>query len=306
MSTRSQAIWMDGKLVDFENATVHFLNRTLHYGAGVFEGIRCYKTDRGPAVFRLKDHIERLFASAHIFSMRGIPFTQDEIVAAVKQTVAANHFEECYIRPLVYFSSNEMGLNLDQGQVSIGVAAWEWGSYLGAESQDPGIRACVSNFTRHHINAVMTKAKVAGNYPNSMMAKTDALRSGFDEAIMLDTCGYVCEATAENIFAVRDNVIYTPPLSSSILNGITRDTLITLARESGYEVREQTFQRDFLYIADEVFFCGTAVELMPVREIDFRPIGEGKPGPVARKLKDLYFKLLRGGLDTHKEWLTYY
>lgn len=304
MSTRSQYIWMDGKLVDYENATVHFLNRTLHYGAGVFEGIRCYKTDRGQAVFRLKDHIERLFASAHIFSMRGIPFTQDEIVAAVKQTVAANHFEECYIRPLVYFSSNEMGLNLDQGQISIGVAAWEWGSYLGAESQDPGIRACVSNFTRHHINAVMTKAKVAGNYPNSMMAKTDALRSGFDEAIMLDSNGYVAECTSENLFLVRRGKLITPP-EAPVLEGITRDSIVQIARSAGIEVVESQISRDQLYIADEAFVCGTAAELEPIREIDFRTIGDGKMGRLTRQIREAYHDAVHGRHPLSAGWLDY-
>lgn len=304
MSTRSEYIWMDGELVPFDQATVPFLNRTLHYGAGVFEGIRCYSTERGPAVFRLKEHIARLFDSAHVLSMRGIPYTEEQIVAAVKTTIAANRYSECYIRPLIYFSTNEMGLNLEGGKISIGIAVWEWGSYLGEEGLEQGIRACVSSFTRHHLNAVMTKAKVAGNYPNSMMAKTDALRAGFDEAIMLDTNGYVAECTGENLFLIRDGKLLTPPMAP-VLEGITRDTLVKIARHMGIEVVEQPISRDQLYIADEAFVCGTAAEICAVREIDFRTIGIGKMGPVTHKLQRAYQDAIHGRHPLSEGWLDY-
>ena len=304
MSTRSELVWMDGELVPFDKATVPFLNRSLHYGAGVFEGIRCYKTDRGPAVFRLKEHIERLFDSAHVLSLRNMPFNQEQIIAAVKQTIAANKYEECYIRPLVYFSTNEMGLNLDQGKVSIGIAVWEWGAYLGEESLEKGIRACVSNYTRHHINAVMTKAKIAGNYPNSMMAKTDALRAGFDEAIMLDSNGYVAECTGENLFLVRNGKLITPPMAP-VLEGITRDSLIQIARHQGIDVMEQPISRDQLYIADEAFVCGTAAEAVAIREVDFRTIGSGKMGPVTRQLQRAYQEAIHGKHPLSAGWLDY-
>ncbi|MBE0698506.1 MAG: branched-chain amino acid transaminase, partial [Anaerolineaceae bacterium] len=293
MSTRSEFVWMDGELVPYDQATVPFLNRTLHYGAGVFEGIRCYNTERGPAVFRLSDHIERLFDSVHIFSMGKMPFTQEQIVAAVKETIAANGYSECYIRPLVYFSTDEMGLNLDQGKISIGIAVWEWGAYLGEEGLENGIRACVSNFTRHHINAVMTKAKVSGNYPNSMMAKTDALRNGFDEAIMLDTNGYVAECTGENLFTVRGGKLITPPMAP-VLEGITRASIIRIARALDIQVVEAAISRDQLYISDEAFVCGTAAEVCAVREIDHRTIGSGKMGPITRKLQRSYQDAIHG------------
>jgi branched-chain amino acid aminotransferase len=304
MGTRSEFVWMDGELVPFDQATVPFLNRTLHYGAGVFEGIRCYKTDRGPAVFRLKEHIQRLFDSVHIFSMGKMPFTQEEIIAAVKTTIAANNYSECYIRPLVYFSTNEMGLNLDQGKISVGVAVWEWGAYLGEEGLEKGIRACVSNFTRHHINAVMTKAKVSGNYPNSMMAKTDALRNGFDEAIMLDTNGYVAECTGENLFTVRNGRLITPPMAP-VLEGITRDSIIKIARSAGTEVVEAQISRDQLYISDEAFVCGTAAEICAVREVDNRTIGSGKMGPITRQLQRGYSDAIHGRHALSEGWLDY-
>lgn len=304
MTTRSHYVWMDGKLVDFDNATVPFLNRTLHYGAGVFEGIRCYNTANGPAVFRLKEHVARLFDSAHVFGLQQLTYTEEEICAAIKQTVAANGYSECYIRPLIYFSSNEMGLNLDTGTVSVGIAVWEWGAYLGEEGIEKGIRACVSSFTRHHLNAVMTKAKISGNYPNSMMAKTNALRAGFDEAIMLDPNGYVAECTGENLFLIRNGKMITPPMAP-VLEGITRDSLIQIARSLGIEVVEQQVSRDQLYIADEVFLCGTAAEVCAVREIDFRPIGNGKMGPVTRQIQQTYNDVIHGRHPLSAGWLDY-
>jgi branched-chain amino acid aminotransferase len=304
MSTRSQYVWMDGALVEFDKATVPFLNRTLHYGAGVFEGIRCYNTAQGPAVFRLKEHVSRLFDSAHILGFRTLPYGEDEICTAIKQTIAANSYTECYIRPLIYFSSNEMGLNLDLGTVSIGIAVWEWGAYLGEDGLEKGVRACVSSFTRHHLNAVMTKAKITGNYPNSMMAKTLALRAGFDEAIMLDPNGYVAECTGENLFLVRDGKVITPPMAP-VLEGITRDSLIQIISHLGIDVVEHQVSRDQLYIADEVFVCGTAAEVCAVREIDFRTIGSGKMGPVTRQIQHAYADVVHGRHPLSAGWLDY-
>jgi branched-chain amino acid aminotransferase len=304
MSPQSQYSWMDGKLVEFEKATVHFLNRTLHYGVGVFEGIRCYSTPDGPAVFRLKEHVERLFDSAKVLGFHDLPFDEEQTRAAIKETIAVNGFSECYIRPLFYLSSDSMGLNLDSGQVSLGIAVWEWGSYLGIEAMEKGVRANVSSFTRHHLNATMTKAKVTGNYPNSVMAKTESLRLGFDEAIMLDSQGYVAECTGENLFLVRNGRIITPPMAP-VLEGITRDSLIQIARGMGIEVVEQAVSRDQLYIADEVFVCGTAAEVVAIREIDFRTIGAGKMGPVTRQVQRAYQEAIHGRHSLSVAWLDY-
>ena len=304
MSTSSQYVWMDGELVTFENATVHFLNRTLHYGVGVFEGIRCYSTEGGPAVFRLNEHVERLLDSAHVLGFQSLPYTADEISSAIRQTIAANGFEECYIRPLIYLSTQEMGLNLDVGKVSVGIAVWEWGHYLGQDALEKGVRANVSSFTRHHLNAVMTKAKITGNYPNSVLAKTESLRLGFDEAIMLDAQGYVAECSGENLFIVRNGRIITPPMAP-VLEGITRDTLIKIARDIGVEVVEQPISRDQLYISDEVFICGTAAECIAIREIDFRSIGSGRMGPVTCQVQQAYNAAIHGRHPRSAEWLDY-
>lgn len=304
MTTESQFVWMDGSLVPFENATVHFLNRTLHYGVGVFEGIRCYSTEHGPAVFRLTEHVDRLLDSAHILGFRDLPYSAEELRAAVKQTVAANGFQECYIRPLVYLSSQEMGLNLDVGKVSVGIAVWEWGSYLGKEALEKGIRANISSFTRHHLNSMMTKAKITGNYPNSVLAKTEALRLGFDEAILLDGQGYVAECSGENLFTVRNNRIITPPMAP-ILEGITRDALIKVAGDLGYKVVEAQISRDQLYISDEIFLCGTAAECVAVCEVDFRKIGTGRMGPVTRQIQQAFQEAIHGRHPRSAEWLDY-
>jgi branched-chain amino acid aminotransferase len=304
MSTRSDYVWMDGQLVPYDNATIHFLNRTLHYGLGVFEGIRCYNTDSGPAVFRLNEHVERLFDSARVLGFRELPYSEEEIRAAIMQTIAANGFDECYIRPLVHFATQEMGLNLDLGRVTIGIAVWQWSHYLGQEAIEAGVRANVSSFTRHHLNAVMTKAKITGNYPNSVLAKTESLRLGFDEAIMLDGQGYVAECTGENLFVVRGGRIITPPMAP-VLEGITRDSLIQIARHLGLELVEQPISRDQLYIADEVFVCGTAAEVVAIREIDFRPIGSGKMGPVTRQIQNAYQDAIRGRHPLSAGWLSY-
>jgi branched-chain amino acid aminotransferase len=304
MGTESKYVWMDGELVEFEKATVHFLNRTLHYGVGVFEGIRCYNTERGPAVFRLAEHIDRLLDSAHILGFRSLPYTAEELRAAVKQTIRVNGFQECYIRPLVYLSTQEMGLNLDVGKVSVGIATWEWGAYLGQEALEKGIRVNISSFTRHHLNSMMTKAKITGNYPNSVLAKTDALRNGYDETILLDGQGYVAECSGENLFIVRDNRIITPPMAP-ILEGITRDALIKIARDLGYEVVEAAISRDQLYISDEIFVCGTAAECIAVREVDFRMIGSGRMGPVTSQIQQAYHAAIHGRHPRSAEWLDY-
>jgi branched-chain amino acid aminotransferase len=304
MTTESKFIWMDGALVAFEDATVHFLNRTLHYGVGVFEGIRSYATPDGPAVFRLREHVERLFDSARILGLRDLPYSEEEIRAAIKETVAVNGFSECYIRPLIYLGANSMGLNLDTGSPSFGIAAWEWGAYLGAEAMEQGVRANVSSFTRNNLNAMMTNAKITGNYPNSVLAKTESLRLGFDEAIMLDAQGYVAECTGENLFLVRAGRIITPPMAP-VLEGITRDSLIQLARGMDLEVVEAPVSRDQLYIADEIFVCGTAAEVVAIREVDFRAIGAGKMGPVTRQVQQAYHAAIHGQHALSAGWLDY-
>ena len=304
MSMKSKYLWMNGELVEFEKATLHFLTPVAHYGAGVFEGIRCYATDRGPAIFRLREHIERLFDSALVFGFRSLPFTTEQLVGAVKETVKANGFTECYIRPLMYLTDGGWNLNVDTGKAGVGIAVWEWNNYLGEEAQEKGVRANISSFTRHHPNVMLTKAKISGNYVNSILAKTESVRLGFDEAILLDPQGYVAECTGENIFVVRNGLIYTPPIMA-ILEGITRDSLIKLASDLGYSVVEQAISRDQLYVADEVFVSGTAAECIGLREIDFRLIGTGKTGPVTKALQRAYHAAIHGDHPRSMEWLDY-
>jgi branched-chain amino acid aminotransferase len=295
---------MNGDLVEFEKATVHFLTPALHYGVGVFEGIRCYATERGPAVFRLKEHAERLVNSAKVLGFRTLPYTAAELAEAIRLTVSANGFDECYIRPLIYLSDGGWNLTVDAGKASVGIAVWEWKNYLGQEALENGIRANIASFTRHHPNVTMTKAKVTGNYANSVLAKTESVRLGFEEAIMLDPQGYVAECTGENLFLVRGGKVYTP-LTAPVLEGITRDALVTLARDLGYEVIEQPIARDQLYVADEVFVCGTAAECIALREIDFRVIGVGKMGPVTRAVQQAFHAAIRGRHPRSAEWLDY-
>ena len=304
MSMKSRYLWMNGELVEFEKATIHFLTPTLHYGAGVFEGIRSYATARGPAIFRLREHVQRLVNSSKILGFQDFPYSVDELVEAVQLTVSANGFDECYIRPLVYLSDGGWNLTVDGGMPSVGIAVWEWNNYLGEEALEMGIRANITSFTRHHPNVMMTKAKITGNYANSVLAKTESMRYGFDEAIMLDPQGYVAECTGENLFLVRNNKVYTPP-SAPVLEGITRDTVTTLLSELGYEAIEAQISRDQLYIADEVFVCGTAAECIALREIDFRVIGEGKMGPVARAVQGKFQAAIRGEHPRSPEWLDY-
>ncbi len=304
MGMESKYIWMDGELVEFEKATVHILNPAMHYGAAVFEGIRCYNTPKGPAVFRLREHAERLLDSAHVFGIREFAFTVENIVEAVKETVYANGFTDCYVRPLLYLKGGAWNLNVDAGQPALAIATWQWNNYLGEEALAKGIRANISSYTRHHPNVNMTKAKISGNYANSFLAKTESERLGFQEAIMLDPQGYVAECTGENLFVVRRGKIITPT-TAPVLEGITRHTIFTIAKDLGYQVLEQPVSRDQLYIADEVFVCGTAAECVGLSEIDFRKIGDGKTGPITRAIQKVYHDLIRGRLAKYEEWCDY-
>jgi branched-chain amino acid aminotransferase len=304
MGMESKFIWMDGELVEYEKAQIHFLTGALHYGAAVFEGIRAYQTDKGPAIFRLLEHADRLIESAEVFGFRNLSFTAEGVAEAVQETVKANGFAECYIRPLIYLTAGAWTLNVDAGEASLAIAVWEWKNYLGDEALTNGIRANVSSFTRHHPNVMMTKAKIAGNYVNSILAKTESVRMGFEEAIMLDPQGYVAECTGENLFLVRRGKIVTPS-TAPLLEGITRHTLFVIAEDMGYEVIEQPVSRDQLYMADEVFVCGTAAEVIGLSEIDFRKIGDGKTGPVTRALQSTYHDAIRGKIEMYESWLTY-
>ena len=304
MGIESKFIWMDGELVDFDKATVHILTPALHYGAAVYEGVRAYDTAKGPAVFRLTEHIERLFTSARIFGITDFPFSVDDIVQASKEVVRENGFKDCYIRPLMYLSDGIWSLNVTTGKLSVSVAAWEWSNYLGEEALANGIRANISSFTRHHPNVAMTKAKVAGNYVNSILAKTESERLGFQEAIMLDPQGYVAECTGENLFLVKKGRIITPS-TAPVLEGITRETLATIAADLGYEVTEEPVSRDQLYNADEVFVCGTAAEVIGLSEIDFRMIGDGKSGKVTREIQNVYHDAIRGKIEKYEGWCKY-
>ncbi len=302
---KTDFIWFDGKMVPWNEANVHVLSHALHYGTGVFEGIRTYACmDNTSAVFRLDEHVTRLFNSMKILGLK-IPHTEETIKNAILETLKVNKLTEGYIRPLSFVGAGEMGIHPKTNPIQTIIAVWPWGAYLGAEALANGIRIKTSTFTRHHVNVMMTKAKTAGNYVNSVLAKMEAVGDGYDEALMLDTNGYVAEATGENIFIVHNNVIKTTPLTS-ILGGITRETVMQLARELGYTVVEQQFTRDELYIADEAFFTGTAAELTPIREVDGRVIGAGKAGPVALKLQDNYFRIVKGQNPDYEQYLTRY
>ena len=301
---KSELIWLDGEFVPWERAQVHVLTHTLHYGLGVFEGVRCYETsDKRSAIFRLRDHTRRLFASAKILGMT-IPFDEVAIDAACLETVRRNRLRACYIRPLVFLGEGEMGLHATTNPVRVAIAVWPWGSYLGDAGIKNGIRVKTSSFQRFHVNTLMTKAKAVGHYVNSILANQEVRRSGYDEALLLDTYGFVAEASGENLFIVRDGTVKTPPLTS-VLPGITRATLITLLRERGHTVVEERFTRDEVYIADEAFFTGTAAEVTPVRELDDRAIGSGKPGPVTMEMQKAYFALIRGEDARHLDWLSF-
>lgn len=302
MIQAASKIWMDGKFVPWEDARVHVLTHTLHYGLGVFEGIRCYEINGGSAVFRLQEHVDRLFASAHIMQMK-IPFSNREIFDAILETVRINNLRACYIRPLVYIGYGDMGLYVKDNPMGVSIAAWPWGTYLGEEGLKNGIRVMVSSFTRSHVNTIMTKAKACGAYINSQLAKREAILHGYNEALLLDAEGYVSEGPGENLFIVRQGKIKTTSLTS-ILEGITRESVMTLAREQGLEVQEERFTRDELYIADEAFFVGTAAEVTPIREVDGRVIGAGKPGPITQQLQSAYFDAVHGKDGKHPEWLA--
>ena len=304
MGIESKFIWMNGTLVAYEKATLHVLSPAIHYGAGVFEGIRAYKTDKGSAIFRLREHADRLIESAEIFGFRDLPYTVESITQAIKDTVRANGFDECYIRPLLYLDGSVASLNIDAGKPALMVAVWEWKNYLGDEALEKGIRANISTFTRHHPNVSMTKAKIAGNYVNSILARTESVRLGFEEAIMLDPQGYVAECTGENLFVVRRGKIFTPS-TAPVLEGITRHSMFVIASDLGYDVIEQPISRDQLYAADEVFVCGTAAEVIGLSEIDFRRIGDGKMGPITRAIQNVYHDAIRGKLPNYESWCEY-
>lgn len=293
---------MDGEFVDWDKANVHILTHTLHYGLGMFEGIRCYKTIKGSAIFRLDEHVDRLFASSHIFNIE-IPYSKDDIHQAIIKTVKINKLRECYIRPLVYIGYGAMGLYPKGNPISVAVAVWPWGAYLGDEGLEKGIKIKVSSFTRHHVNSSMTRAKVCGYYVNSQIAKKEAIACGYDEALLLDSEGYVSEGSGENIFIVRNGRIKTTPLTT-ILEGITRDSIIRIARDNRIPVEEERFTRDEIYIADEAFFTGTAAEVTPIREIDGRKIGVGSRGKVTRKLQSIFFDIVKGRNRKYESWLT--
>lgn len=297
-----EKIWMDGKFVAWQDANVHILTHSLHYGLAAFEGIRCYKGKSGSAIFRLQEHVDRLFDSAHI-GLMAMPYDKKQIAEAIIETVRVNRLDACYIRPLVYIGYGSMGVHPGNNPIRVAIAVWKWGAYLGDDALANGMRACVSSFTRHHVNVSMTKGKISGYYVNSIMAKRDAKASGFDEAILLDAEGYVSEGSGENVFIVRKGKLKTTPLTS-ILEGITRNSVIELARERKIPVVEERFTRDEMYVADEVFVTGTAAELTPVREIDNRVIGTGKPGPVTLALQKAFFSIVRGEDPVHESWLT--
>lgn len=296
-------IWLDGEFVPWREAKTHVLTHTLHYGMGVFEGIRAYKAAKGTAIFRLEEHTERLFRSAHILNMP-MPYDKTTINQACLEAVKNNKLESAYIRPMCFYGSEGMGLRADNLKVHVMIAAWAWGSYLGSEGLEKGIRIRTSSYTRHHVNITMCKAKANGNYMNSMLALQEALTDGYDEALLLDNEGYVAEGSGENIFIIRDNIMYTPDLTSA-LEGITRETIMQFALENNITVKEKRITRDEVYIADEAFFTGTAAEVTPIRELDNRQIGDGMRGPITEKLQKLYFDCVEGKLDQYQDWLSY-
>jgi branched-chain amino acid aminotransferase len=299
---KSDYIWLDGEFMPWESATIHVVTHTLHYGLGVFEGIRAYATPKGPAIFRLQEHMVRLMGSCKIAGLK-VPYTQAQLEEAILELVRKNRHDACYIRPLVFLGGERMGIYNRGITVRVALVTWGWGAYLGEDGLEKGIRACVSSYTRHHPNVNMTKAKICGNYVNSQFAKVEAIDGGFQEALMLDPEGYVAEGTGENIFIVEGGQLYTPPLDNA-LHGITRDTVMTLARDEGISCMGIRITRDRVLLADEVFLVGTAAEITPVREVDRRPIGEGCRGPVTKLLQDRYFAIVRGEDERHAEWLT--
>lgn len=305
MVDKVKKIWLDGALVDWDKANVHILTHTLHYGLGAFEGIRCYEMHDGQSsVFRLREHIERLFDSARIATIPMDGFTVDQVVKASLELVRANGLSECYLRPLAFLGDGTMGLAARNNRTRLAIAAWKWGPYLGEDALENGIRAKVSSFNRPGVNMLMGKGKIVGHYVNSILAKREVLAAGYEEAILLDGQGYVAEASGENVFVVRDGKVATPPFGAAILGGITRDTVLTLMREMSFEVTERQIARDELYIADEVFLVGTAAEVTPIREVDDRTVGAGGRGPLTKRVQDRYFRVVRGADVPHPEWLS--
>ncbi len=302
MADRDGVIWYDGKLVPWRNATTHVLTHSLHYGLSVFEGLRAYKTARGTAIFRLKEHTERLFNSAHIYMMK-IPYDRETLMQAHKDVVRANKLESCYLRPIAFYGSEKMGVSPKGAKVHVAIAAWPWGAYLGADGIEKGIRVKTSSFARHHVNVTMARAKVATTYANSILANLEATENGYDEALLLDTEGFVAEGAGENLFIVKDGVIYEPEIASA-LTGITRNSVIAIARDLGYTVVSKRLTRDDIYIADEAFFTGTAAEVTPIRELDNRSIGAGKRGPVTAKLQKRFFDCVNGKVAKYSGWLS--
>jgi len=303
MADRDGWIWYDGKMVPWRDATTHVLTHTLHYGMGVFEGVRCYKTVDGPAIFRLRDHTNRFFNSAHIYGMK-LPFTREEIDAAQLACVRQNKLESCYLRPIAFYGSHALGIAAKSNPVMVAIGAWPWGAYLGADAIEKGIRVKTSSYTHHHPNITMCNAKAVGNYTVSILANQEALHDGYEEAMLLDPHGFVCQGSGENVFIVRNGVLATPDLGSGALNGITRDSIMTFARELGIKVEERRIPRDEVYIADEAFFTGTAAEVTPIREYDNRVIGSGVRGPMTAKLQALFFEAVNGRIGEKKHWLT--
>jgi len=302
MADRDGKIWMDGKLIDWRDAKIHVLTHTLHYGMGVFEGVRAYKTVDGTAIFRLKEHTQRLFNSAKIFQMQ-VPFDQQTIADAQVEVVRANQLESCYLRPLIWIGSEKLGVSAKGNTIHVAIAAWPWGAYLGEDGLARGIRVKTSSFTRHHVNVSMVRAKASGWYVNSILANQEAITDGYDEALLLDVDGYVSEGSGENVFIVKNGKLYTPDLSSC-LDGITRDAIITIARDAGIPIIEKRITRDEMYCADEAFFTGTAAEVTPIRELDNRTIGSGSRGPITEKLQSTFFSIVEGKNAKYAEWLT--
>ena len=302
MADRDGVIWYDGKMVNWRDATTHVLTHTLHYGMGVFEGVRAYKTDKGTAIFRLKEHTDRLFRSAHILQMK-MPYNKEQMMEAQKAAVRENNLESAYMRPMAFYGAEAMGISAKTLSTHVIVAAWKWGAYMGQDALDNGIRVKTSSFSRHHVNITMCKAKANGNYMNSILAHQEAALDGYDEALLLDVDGFVAEGSGENIFIIRNGKLYTPDLTSA-LEGITRDTIVQLAAEIGLSVIEKRITRDEVYSADEAFFTGTAAEVTPIRELDRRSIGTGTAGPITKQLQKMYFDAVTGKSAKHADWLT--
>ena len=303
MADRDGFIWYDGKLVPWRDATTHVLTHSLHYGLSVFEGVRAYKTAQGTAIFRLKEHTDRLFTSAHIYMMK-MPYSREEIMEAQKEVVRANKLESCYLRPIAFYGSEKMGVSPKGAAVHVAVAAWPWGAYLGEEGLEKGIRVKTSSYARHHVNVTMPRAKVASTYANSILANLEATQDGYDEALLLSTEGFFAEGAGENLFIIKDGVIYEPEIASA-LTGITRASVHAIARDLGYQVVTKRLTRDDVYIADEAFFTGTAAEVTPIRELDNRVIGEGRRGPITAKVQAMFFDLVNGRLPAYAEWLSH-